>query len=329
MAMWANRRDLMKGAAGAAATLIGARAGAASRTNVPRFGIQTYSFRDMLLEPGDMVDKMIAGCRTVGLTMVELFEPTIQPPALSADAAWAVTGGKPSEASIYGRPPEGPRPASVLENRERIRVWRLNTPLSEIETIGRRFAKAGIQVQAFNFGLKDDCTDAEVERGFLMTRALGTRVMTASTTLTMLRRTAPYAARHQVLVGMHGHSNLRDPNQLATPQSFEEGLAMSPWYRLNFDIGHFSAAGFDTLAFLDKHHERTVSIHLKDRMKDNGPNRPFGQGDTPIAAVIRRLRGRRWDIPVFLEYEYAGGRSVEELRLILNYCRQALNRTAG
>lgn len=322
--MWAERRGFMMGAAGVAATLTGVRAGAVSRADLPHFGIQTYSFRDMLPEPGDIVDKMIAGCRAVGLTMIELFEPTIQPPALSTNAAWAVTGGKPSEASIYGRPPEGPRPAAVLENRERIRAWRLDTPLSAIETIGRRFAQAGIEVQAFNFGLKDDCTDAEVERGFLMTRALGARVMTASTTLTMLRRTVPYAARHRILVGMHGHSNLRDPNQLATPQSFEEGLAMSPWYRLNFDIGHFSAAGFKTLAFLEEHHKRTVSIHLKDRVKDNGPNRPFGQGDTPIAAVIRRLHEQRWDIPVFLEYEYAGGPSVDELRRILGYCRQAL-----
>ncbi|WP_326522990.1 sugar phosphate isomerase/epimerase family protein [Sphingomonas sp.] len=289
----------------------------------PRFGIQTYSFRDMLPADGDMVDKMIAGCRAIGVSMVELFEPTIQPPALSADAPWAVKGGKPTEASLYGRPPEGPRPADVLANRERIRQWRLETPLSRFEAIGRRFADAGIEVQAFNFGLKDDCTDAEVDRGFAMTRAMGARIMTASTTLTMAKRTVPFVARHRVLLGLHGHSNLRDPNELATPESFEAGLAMSPWYRINFDIGHFSAAGFDTLAFLEKHHARTVSVHIKDREDNNGMNRPLGEGGTPVREVVARIATRGWDIPILLEYEYAGGPSIDELRRMLAYCQSA------
>jgi sugar phosphate isomerase/epimerase len=299
---------------------------AAPRRRAPRvrFGIQTYSFRDMLPTPGDMVDKMIAGCRTVGLDMVELFEPTIQPPEFSAKAPWAMVGGKPTEASLLGRPPEGPPPAEVLENRKRIRKWRLETPMTYFEDVGRRFRRAGIEIQAYNFGLKDDCTDAEVERGFAITKALGTRVMTASTTLTMAQRTVPFAQRHKVYLGLHGHSNLHDPNQLATPDSFEKGLAMSPWYRINLDIGHFSAAGFDALAFLDKHADRIVSAHLKDRKNNDGPNMPLGEGDTPVAAFVRRVAERRLSIPLILEYEYAGGASVPQLARMLDYAKRSL-----
>src|SRR4030081_3583032 len=93
---------------------------------------------------------------------------------------------------------------------------------------------------------KDSCTDEEVERGFQMTRALGARIMTASTTLTMAKRTLPYVQKHKIFLALHGHSNLSDPNQFATPESFMEGLAMSPYYKVNLDIGHFSAAGFDS-----------------------------------------------------------------------------------
>lgn len=295
-----------------------------ARTKAVRFGVQTYSFRDMLPTPGDMVDKMIAGCREVGVGMVELFEPTIQPPAFSAHAPWAFVGGAPTQASLYGRPPEGPPPADVLENRARIRQWRLETPLETFSQIGRRFRRAGVEIQAFNFGLKDDCTDAEVDRGFAITKALGARLMTASTTLTMARRTAPFAARHRVLLGLHGHSNLKDPNQLATPESFEAGLAMSSWYRINFDIGHFAAAGFDTLGFLDKHASRIASAHLKDRHKDLGPNAPLGEGDTPVAQFVRRVSERGYDIPLLLEYEYAGGPSTVELKRMLDFARRAI-----
>lgn len=324
-----TRREFSLAALAAAPLLMGAaRASAASRC-IPPLGIQTYSFRDMLQTPGDMVDKMIAGCKAVGLSMVELFEPTIQPPAFSLHAPWAFTGGKPTEASLYGRPPEGPPSAAVLETRERIREWRLSTHLSVFRDIGRRFRKAGITIQAFNFGLKEDCTDEEVERGFAMTRALGTQVMTASTTLKMCERAAPFAARHRTLVALHGHSNLRDPNQLATPQSFESALAMSPFYRLNLDIGHFSAAGFDTLAFIRQNHEKIVSVHLKDRKNNDGANMPFGEGDTPIVATAQLIRDHCYPIPIILEYEYAGADSITELKRIHRFVADALNAPAG
>ncbi len=286
-----------------------------------RIGVQTYSFRDMLPLPGDMVDKMIDGCRRLGVDMLELFEPTIQPPAFSENAPWAVKDGKLTQASLYGRPPEGPPPANVLETRQRIREWRLSTPLSHFREIGRRFARAGIEVQAFNFGLKEDCTDAEVEWGFAVTKALRARAMTASTTLRMAARSAPFAARHRTIVGLHGHSNLRDPNQLATPESFEQALKMSPWYRLNFDIGHFAAGGFDTLGFLHRHHKKIISVHLKDRKAHDGMNMPFGEGDTPVCNVVRTITGNRWPIPMLVEYEYAGGASVPELARIIQYVR--------
>src|ERR1700737_4637127 len=72
-------------------------------TGAVRLGVQTYSFRDMLGTPGDMTDKMIAAMRELGLTECEVFEPTLQPPILSADAPWRMTGGSPPPASFFGR----------------------------------------------------------------------------------------------------------------------------------------------------------------------------------------------------------------------------------
>jgi sugar phosphate isomerase/epimerase len=320
--MTLTRRRLLERGGWLAATvpLLG-RPALAARGAAARFGIQTYSFRDMLPQPGDMVDKMIAACRELDVHMVELFEPTIQPPELSANAPWAVHAGAPTQASLFGRPPEGPPPAEVLANRERIRAWRMATPMTHLHAIGERFRRAGIAIQAFNFSLKEDCTDAEVEWGFAATKALGTPLMTASTTLNMARRTIPFAQKHRIMLGLHGHSNLHDPNQFATPDSFAKGLAMSPWYRLNLDIGHFSAGGFDTLAFLTAHHDKIVSVHLKDRKAHDGMNMPFGQGDTPIGPVVSAIVRHGWAIPMMIEYEYAGGPSVEALRACLRYAK--------
>jgi sugar phosphate isomerase/epimerase len=96
---------------------------------------------------------------------------------------------------------------------------------------------------------------------------------------------------------------------------------MSPWYRLNFDIGHFAAGGFDTVAFLQEHHAKIVSVHLKDRKAHDGMNMPFGQGDTPIGPVVSMISRQGWDIPMMIEYEYAGGPSVEAIKTCLAYVK--------
>jgi sugar phosphate isomerase/epimerase len=290
-----------------------------------RLGVQTYSFRDMLTTPGDMADKMIAAMRELGLTECEVFEPTLQPPALSADAPWRMTGGKPTQASLLGRPPTGgPTPAQIAKL-EAIRKWRLGEGLEQIAAAGEKFKRAGIRVLAFNFLLKDSSTDEEVERGFQMTRAIGANIMTASTTLTMAKRTIPFAEKHQIFLALHGHSNLSDPNQFATPESFAKALAMSRYYRVNLDIGHFAASGFDPVAYIRANHQWITNLHIKDRKKDDGPNMPFGQGDTPIKAVLQLLKKEGYPIPAYIEYEYAGdGTSTQEVARCLEYVRSAL-----
>lgn len=286
----------------------------------PRVGVQTFSFRDMLGTPGDMVDKMIGGMQALGLDFIELFEPTIQP----VELVMASVKTPQMQAAIFGRPPAGGPTDEQIALREKIRAWRLQTPITHFASIRRRFERAGIRIQAFNFNLKEYCTDDEVRRGFDITRALGTDVMTTSTTLSMAQRSVPFAAQHRVRLGLHGHTNLQDPNEFATPQSFERALAMSPLYHVNLDIGHFSAAGFDPVAFIEKHHARIVSIHVKDRKNHDGPYTAFGEGDTPIVGVLRLIRDRGWPIPLLLEYEYEGGPSVDALRACLAYVDKAL-----
>jgi hypothetical protein len=52
---------------------------------------------------------------------------------------------------------------------------------------------------------------------------------------------------------------------------------------------------------------------------------PFGEGDTPIPAVLKRLRDRRWPIPAQIEYEYKGTDTIAEVKRCFEYCRKALS----
>ena len=209
--------------------------------------------------------------------------------------------------------------------RDSLRQWRVSVPLENFRRIREKFDAAGITLSAYNYSFRDDFTDEEIERGFQMAKAVGAPAITASSTVSVTRRVAPFAAKYKMRVGMHGHDNLADPNEFARPDSFIKAMNESPWICVNLDIGHFTAAGYDPIEFLEKYHDRVVTLHIKDRKKAQGPNMPFGQGDTPTAEVLRVLKRNRWDIPANIEYAYKGEDTVQEIKRCYEFCRRVLS----
>jgi len=271
-------------------------------------GVQTYSFRDIAksAEQLDVVVKAIADC---GLSECELFAPQIEP---------QFGGGR------RGGGGAAPSP-EAQKAREDLRAWRLETPLDHFRDLKKKFDAAGVSIYAFNYSFNKSFTDEEIDRGFDIAKALGAGIITASTTLDVARRVAPFADKHEMVVAMHGHSNLKDPNEFATPDSFAAAMKLSKQFKVNLDIGHFTAANFDAVAYIREHHADITNLHLKDRKKNQGDNVPWGQGDTPIKEVLHLLKRERWPIRAYIEYEYAGtGTPVDEVKKCYEYARQAL-----
>jgi len=258
-----------------------------------RLGAQTYSFRDIpRAADGDGVGPIIAAMTACGLKECELWAPQVEPAGLSRDA---------------------------------IRAWRLETPLDHFRAVKKRFDAAGISIYGYNYSPNKTYTDPEIGRGFEMAKALGAEIMTASTTLDVAPRIKPFAEQHRMVVAMHGHSNLTDPNEFATPDSFAAAMKMSRFFKVNLDIGHFTAANFDAMAYIREHHADITNLHLKDRKKNQGPNTVWGEGDAPIREVLQLLKKERWPIRAYIEYEYTGtGSPVDEVKRCDAYARQAL-----
>ncbi len=66
---------------------------------------------------------------------------------------------------------------------------------------------------------------------------------------------------------------------------------------------------------------------MKDRKVNNGSNRPFGQGDTPIALVLQHMKRAKFTFPAEIELEYKvpeGSDAVKEVTKCLEFCREAL-----
>src|SRR5262245_38614683 len=181
-----------------------------------RLGVQTYSFRELMRPPGgDMVDPIIAAMKECGLTECELWAPQIEP-----------------------------------ASRDAVKAWRLETPLDHFRAIRKKFEAAGMTIYAFNYSPNNSFGDAEIDRGFEMAKALGAEIITASATLEDARGMVPFAAKHKMLVAMHNHSNVTDPNEFATLDSLATALTLSPFFRINLDIGHFTAANYDAVAYI-------------------------------------------------------------------------------
>ena len=157
-----------------------------------------------------------------------------------------------------------------------------------------------------------------------MTAALGAPVITSSSNIATVARIAPVAERRQMRVGLHNHSAIT-PNEFASAQSLADALIKGRFIGVNLDLGHFTAANQDAVAFVTRHHDRIVTLHLKDRKRNHGPDVAMGAGDVPIEAVLRLVRDRRWPMAMNLEYEYDGRDAVEEVGKMLAHCRRALN----
>ena len=250
-------------------------------------GAQTYSLRDR------DADKAIAALKELQINTVEMWSGHAEPFSGKVD-------------------------------REEVRKWRLSVPLSHFTTIRKKFNDNGITIHAYNYSFREDFTDAEMARGFEFADALGARIITASSNVSTAKRVDPFARKAKIRVGMHNHSRIV-ANEFATPENFLDAMnGMSKYICINLDIGHFTAANFDPVEFLGKWHKRIVTLHIKDRRRNQGPNVVFGQGDTPIKATLDWLKKNKSPIPANIEYEYRGNDTIAEMRRCIEYMRQVV-----
>jgi sugar phosphate isomerase/epimerase len=283
--MMISRRDFHQIIAGAATSSM-LLAKINSVVDGVQLGAQSYSFRDRSL------DDAIKTMTEIGLGECELWQGHAEPKDLK---------GKD------------------------LTKWRETVSLDEFKAIRKKFDTAGINLYAYNYSFRDNFTDKEFERGFEMAKALGVGVITASATVSCVPKVDPLAEKYKIRVGFHGHSNVKNPNEFSSPETFAKAMdGHSKYMCVNLDIGHFFAAGFDPVDYLEKHHDRIVTLHIKDRKKDQGENMPFGEGETPIKEVLQVLKKKHYKIPANIEYEYKGGDSRIAVEKCYQYMKQAL-----
>jgi len=217
--------------------------------------------------------------------------------------------------------------AARQAQQEQLRNWRTSTGPSTWKDVRDKFNAAGIEVAELCYNMNDRMKDEDIEYGFSMAESLGVKAVTTSTTLSMAKRIAPIAESHKLMVGYHGHDATDDPNQTATLESYSTLMAYGKYNGVNLDIGHFTAANYDAVAFIKAHHAKITNLHVKDMKRDHGSYTPFGEGDTPIKGVLQLLKKERYGFPGNIELEYPippDSTLIAEMKKCLTYCKGCL-----
>ena len=267
-----------------------------SRFGGVQIGVITYSFRSM-----SNAEDILKALVQVGIGEVELM----------SNHAEALAGA-----------PAGGRGRGRGANPE-MTAWRAAATDATWQAVRRKFDAAGIELRLLCYNMGRTIPDGQIEYGFQMAKGLGVKAMSTSTQVSTAKRIAPFADKYQLLVAYHNHSNVTNPDEVATPESFAAVTSYSKYHAINLDIGHFTAANFDAVAFIEANHARITNLHIKDRKRDQGPNLPFGEGDTPIVKVLQLLKQKQYDIAANVEFEYSGD-PVTEVAKCLQFCKDAL-----
>jgi len=200
-------------------------------------------------------------------------------------------------------------------------AWRPTAPMDRVRAFRTKYEDAGVRIEIVKFDDLYKYSDAELDYAFSLARTLGARAISCELDVDGTKRVGQFADKHGVMVGYHGHT-------AATPAMWETAFSYAAHNGANLDIGHF-VAGFSTspVPFLKAHHDRITHVHVKDRKAHDGPNVPFGEGDTPIVEVLHLIRDNKWPMQATIEFEYpvpAGSDRMAEMAKCLDYCKRAL-----
>ena len=301
--------------------------------------IAPYSFRGLPNGADDLLKYLVQ----LGINVVELqAEPAEAyagapsqgrgpggPPPGGGQGRSPGAGGPPPGAQGGGRPQMTPEQQAAMRARaEELRKWRLSVSMDKYKELRKKYNDAGVSIPIVKFNLNTGMSPEEMEYCFNVAKALGCKAITCEPPLSQTKQLGEFAAKHKIMIGYHGHSNMTSEEAFAKPSSWETAMANSQWNGCNIDIGHFTAGnGYTPLEFIKKHHARITNLHLKDRKINQGPNMAWGQGDTKIKEVLQLMKKEKYSFPACIELEYPvpeGSTVMAELAKCVQYCKDAL-----
>ena len=275
-----------------------------------------YSFHGM--PPG--ADDIIKYMTQLNLSAVELRTQPVEA-FLGAPVVPVAPGGRNKTAETPEKKAERKAAEEALDK------WRLSVTVDQLKAFRKKYEDAGILIQIVKVDHIDTMSDDLVDYAFTVAKTLGAHALSCEIPLSKTPRLGEFATKHKLMVGYHGHTNITNPEAFAKPESWEKAMTYSKYNGINLDIGHFTAANYDAVAFIEKHHDKITNLHIKDRKRDHAPNVEWGKGDTPLKEVLLLLKKNKYPFPANIELEYPipeGSNLMAEFKKCLAYAKNIL-----
>jgi sugar phosphate isomerase/epimerase len=227
--------------------------------------------------------------------------------------------------------------AAQQEQAAKMKAWRTSVSTDPFKKLRKMYNDAGVTIYAWK-QLNTNMSDEELEYIFNVAEALGCTHTTVELptdadragtarqpAAAALKRLGDLALKKKIYAAYHTHAQ-------GNMTAFDQAFSISKGNMANVDFGHWVAAGNvggTPMQFLEKHHDRISSFHLKDRTTPEhcALNLPWGTGETPIKQILQLVKKNKWKIPGSIELEYnvpEGSDAVQETRKCVEYCRAAL-----
>lgn len=294
-----------------------------SLINGVQIGAITYSYRSMPDQSAEATLKYVVDS---GVSAIELMDGPAESFAGRPAAGRGGGGGGRGGRGTLTPEQQAERRAAQIAAQQELKNWRTSVSMDRYKALRKMYNDAGVSIYAVKI-LNPAMSDEEYEYVFNVAEALGCTHTTLElpTDEAQLKRVGDFAMKRKIYAAYHTHLQ-------GSMDAFDRAFALSPGNMANVDLGHYVAAGSvggTPVEFLQKHHARISSIHIKDRKsKENGgDNVAWGTGDTPIPAILQAMRSKGWKFPATVELEYRipeGSNAVAETKKCVDFCRSAL-----
>lgn len=159
-------------------------------------------------------------------------------------------GGAPGGAQGARGERAAPTPEQLAAQKaaaEDLRKWRLSLPMDVFKAFRKKYEDRGILIPILKVDNIHTFADDVIDYSFTVAKLLGAHAISTEIPLSESKRIGQFADKHKMLVGYHGHTNIKDPEAFATPQSWETAMGYAKYNGWNLDIGHFVAANTASL----------------------------------------------------------------------------------
>jgi sugar phosphate isomerase/epimerase len=288
-----------------------------------------YSFHSEFTSGDQCLDAMVK----LNLSSVELRAQPIEQFMGAPANLVAYPAVRPPQATP--RPAGGGRapvtPEQIADRKaaaDELRSWRLAASMDSVKAFRKKYEDAGVKIEIVKVDAIDTFTDEEIDYMFGLARTAGATAISCEIPLSHTKRLGAFGEKHKMMIGYHGHTDVTSPEAFGRPESWETAMSYSKYNGINLDIGHFIAGNSASpIPFLQKYHDRVTHIHIKDRKMHNGPNVPWGTGETPIKETLKLMQKEKYRFPGVIEMEYpvpTGSDLMTELAKCVEFCKNAL-----